>query len=142
MKTKQLLLPVLLLIFMMMNTSCDKKDDEKSNHTEGYIVGFDQCTITLHYRIGLIIISKDLQDTLVTYNLSDPTYKMPVSVLLNSSDTLYKIPESHLNFPRYEYPIKFSYSIANEDEMVYHMCTHNILSIDDFTQVIIKSATK
>ncbi|RUT73008.1 hypothetical protein [Ancylomarina longa] len=151
MKAKVKLLPFLLLVFIMLTANCCEKDEEKSNYAEGYIVGFDPCTINHQYRIGYVIISTDLKDTLVTYNLSDPSYKMPASVLFNLSDTLYKIPESYFEnyrnspfFPkslRYEYPIKFSFSIANEDEMIFNLCTTDILFLD-FTQVIIKSAIK
>ncbi|PKQ67918.1 hypothetical protein BZG01_06005 [Labilibaculum manganireducens] len=141
---------ILFCLFLIIGAGCEK-DEEKSNYTEGYIVGFDPCTVNHHYRIGYIFISTDLQDTLVTYNLSDLSYKMPASVLLNLSDTLYKIPEAYFDnyrstlfFPkslRYEYPLKFTYSIANEDEMIFNVCTTDILSFN-FTQVIIKSAIK
>lgn len=76
---------------------------------------------------------------------------MPASVLLKLNDTLYKIPESYFeNFrgspffsdsSRYQYPLNFSYTIANEDEKIYNACTTDILFLP-FTQAIIKSATK
>ncbi|MDE5423112.1 hypothetical protein L3073_12910 [Ancylomarina sp. DW003] len=150
MKANQFLLLALLLVFLMLTAHSCEKDNENYMHKEGYIVGFDPCTINHKYRIGYVIISTDLQDTLLTYNLSDPNYKMPASVL-NSQDTLYKIPKSSFDnyknspyFPntlRYKYPVRFSYSIAKEDEMVYNMCTADIISID-FIQMIIKSLTK
>ncbi|MCF6319714.1 MAG: hypothetical protein L3J83_10645, partial [Proteobacteria bacterium] len=65
--------------------------------------------------------------------------------------TLYKIPEinfqNYRNSPffqeplRYQYPINFTYSIANEDEMIFNLCLTDIVSLVA-TQVIIKSATK
>ncbi len=73
---------VLITVF-----SC-KRDDSILKQTEGCIVGFDPCTINHHYRIGYVIITGDLKDTLITYNLSDDTYKMPASVISNTSDTL------------------------------------------------------
>lgn len=131
----------LLFVIVFLFISCEK-DDNISSKKKGYIVGFDSCTINHHYKIGYIIITEDLKDTLITYNLSDNTYKMPASVLLNPSNTLYKIPELYFQnyrnspfFPeslRYEYPVNFSYSIANEDEIVS-------LSIN--YQIIIKSVT-
>ncbi|MBU8891993.1 MAG: hypothetical protein KOO66_04395 [Bacteroidales bacterium] len=138
--------------------SCEKDDDEPIKLAEGYIVGFDPCTINHHYRIGYVIISTDLKDTLVTYNLSDSIYKMPANVISNISDTLYKnisdtlykIPESYFQnyrnstyFPdslRYKYEVKILYLIANENEMIFNLCTTDILFLH-FIQVIIKSAT-
>ena len=139
-----------LLIAMTTNIGC-KKDDNDLIHTEGYIVGFDPCTINHHYRIGYVIITGDLKDTLITYNLSDNTYKMPASVISNTSDTLYKIPEQYFqnfrNWPffsdtlRYNYRIMFSYSLAKDNELIFNLCTTDILFLS-YPQVIIKSATK
>lgn len=136
-------------IVLITTFSC-KKDNNDLIHAEGYIVGFDPCTINHHYRIGYVIITADLKDTLITYNLSDNTYKMPASVMSSKSDTLYKIPEIYFqnfrNWPffsdtlRYKYWIKFSYSIANENEKIYYLCTTDILFIN-YAQIIIKSAT-
>jgi len=136
--------------------SCEKEKDE-IKQTEGYIVGFDPCTINHHYRIGYVIISTDLKDTLVTYNLSDNKYRMPSSVINNLSDTLYKIPESYFqnfinsayfpNIARYEFKIKVSYYKAKENEKIINICTTDINQVDfayqfDHNQVIIISATK
>ncbi|MCK9421962.1 MAG: hypothetical protein M0Q38_05140 [Bacteroidales bacterium] len=142
------LVMITLLGFLFIR--CDK-DDIELNHMEGYIVGFDPCTINHHYRIGYVIISKDLKDTLVTYNLSDNSFKMPASVLLNSSDTLYKISELYFQnyknsayFPdslRYKYGVKISYSFPNENEMVYQLCTTDIIFLN-LIQIVTKSATK
>jgi len=137
----------------MLLVNCEK-DYIQTNQTEGYIVGYDPCTINHHYRIGYIIISEDLNDTLITYNLSDDTYQMPASVLINPADTLYRIPylffqnfRSSAYFPdslRFNYKVKISYLIATEDEKVYNICTSEINQADfnNATQVIIKSATK
>ena len=137
-------------IIVFMAFSCEEDDDEPIKSTEGYIVGFDPCTINHHYKIGYVFISTDLKDTLITYNLSDNTFKMPASVLLNLSDTLYQIPELYFQnyynsayFPdslRYKYEVKISYLIANENEMIFNLCTTDILFLH-FIQVIIKSAT-
>ncbi|RPH25545.1 MAG: hypothetical protein EHM93_19930 [Bacteroidales bacterium] len=141
---------LLILLAAMTTTYGCKKDDNDLIHTEGYIVGFDPCTINHHYRIGYVIITADLKDTLITYNLSDNTYKMPASVMCSASDTLYKIPELYFqnfrNWPffsdtlRYKYGIKFSYSIAKENEKIYYLCTTDILFLS-YPQIIIKSAT-
>jgi hypothetical protein len=128
-----------------------EKDEQPLKYATGYIVGYDPCTINHQYRIGYVIISKDLKDTLVTYNFSDSIYKMPASVVFNS-DTLYKIPALYFQnywgtayFPdtlRYKYGVVVSYSIAKESEKVYNVCTQEIISLPFYNQVIIKSAAK
>ncbi|RPH25544.1 MAG: hypothetical protein EHM93_19925 [Bacteroidales bacterium] len=144
---------VTLVIGLTTAFSC-KKDDIDLKQAEGYIVGFDPCTINHHYRIGYVIITADLKDTLITYNLSDNTYKMPASVMCSTSDTIYKIPEGYFSnfrnsayFPKsvqYEFKIKLVFTKANENEMVFNVCTHDINQADfnNAKQVIIKSATK
>ena len=146
-----ILLSILLISQLL---SCSEDEVTKFRHTEGFIVGFDPCTINHQYRIGYVIISKDEQDTLVAYNLSDDTFKMPASVLLNSSDTLYTIPESQFQnyrnsayFPasvRYDFKLNITYKYATEEEKVFNICTTDFNNSDfnNAKQVIIKSATK
>jgi len=119
---------VLSLLLIMTTTYGCKKDTNDLIHTEGYIVGFDPCTINHHYSIGYVIITGDLKDTLITYNLSDDTYKMPASVISNTSDTLYNIPEGYFsNYRNSAYfptsvssrlKIKFTYRYAFKEEKV------------------------
>ncbi|MCK9235839.1 MAG: hypothetical protein M0P09_05920, partial [Acholeplasmataceae bacterium] len=73
---------------------------------------------------------------LITYNLSDDTYKMPASVISNTSDTLYNIPEGYFsNYRNSAYfptsvssrlKIKFTYRYAFKEEKVINMCTSDI----------------
>ncbi len=126
---------ILLLLTTALFFTCSEENNQLTIK-KGYIVGFDPCTINHNYKIGYIIITEDLKDTLITYSLSDAIYKMPARVLFNPNHTLYKIPESYFqnyrNSPffseslRYEYPIDFSYSIANETEMIFYVCTTEI----------------
>jgi hypothetical protein len=149
MKTTLLKISFIFLLLSLMGAGCEK-EEENLIKLDGYIVGFDPCTVNHHYRIGYIIISTDLKDTLVTYNLSDKTFKMPASVLSQSSDTLYKIPESYFNngwgcmflqvSSRYEFKIKGTYRYAKENEKSTHLCTNDLSP--DFPQVIIASASK
>ncbi|MDY0370669.1 MAG: hypothetical protein RBR10_12590 [Bacteroidales bacterium] len=144
---------VLSLLLIMTTTYGCKKDTNDLIHTEGYIVGFDPCTINHHYSIGYVIITGDLKDTLITYNLSDDTYKMPASVISNTSDTLYNIPEGYFsNYRNSAYfptsvssrlKIKFTYRYAFKEEKVINMCTSDINQADfnNAKQVIIKSAS-
>lgn len=138
-------------ILLFTAFSCDKEDN-LMKYTEGYIVGYDPCSVLPPIyesrKIGYVIISEDLRDTLLTYNLSHASTLDPSIVAFNS-DTLYVIPALHFNREcsfftdslRYKYGVKISYSIANENEMVFLACPTNIISIV-YDQIIIKSATK
>ena len=161
MKKTLLKLGLFIPLLLFMACGCEKDNDEPINDDEpiksieGYIVGFDPCTINNHYRIGYVIMSTDSNDILLTYNLSDSIYKMPASVMCNISDTLYQIPEYYFQyyrssgyFPeavRYEFKVKATYTKAIGNELVYDiMCPAdiNISEFNDAIQVIIKSATK
>lgn len=96
--------PLFLILLLVVSCSSDK--DDMLIEKRGYIVGYDPCTIGHHYRIGYVILTEDLKDTLVTYNLSDESFKMPASVLLKPNDTIYKIPESY--FENYRNSVFFS----------------------------------
>lgn len=142
-----------ILILLVLFIKCNEKDEiiSKNKEAEGYIIGFDPCTINQHYRIGYVIVTKDYKDTLITYNISDLNFKVPASVVLNSSDTLYIIPEycfqdfySTFTFPQENqssYKIKFTYTEASEVEKIYNLCQTNVLFLD-FKQIIIKSISK
>lgn len=143
-----------LFIISPIIMECENNDDIFLE-TEGYIVGFDPCTINNEYRIGYVIVSENLNDTLVTYNLSDESFTMPASIICGK-DTLYTIPQSHFqNYPfsayfpastRYDYKIKVTYQKSSQDELVFYLCSHNINLSDFFyqienNQVVIKSAS-
>ena len=88
---------------------------------EGYIVGFEPCSYQHHYKIGYAIITTNLKDTLMTYNLPDSIYTFPSEYFNNYVNTGY--------FPsnaRYEFKIKFSCTIAKGDEIIYNLCTTDI----------------
>jgi hypothetical protein len=146
----------IVILIGLLSIKCEK-DNLNLKHAEGYIVGFNPCTINHHYRIGYVIISTDLKDTLITYNLSDASFKMPASIMLNPSDTLYKIPESYFqNYrnsaylpieTRFDYKVKVTYAYATEVEKIFHECSADF-NQGDFSnqflhnQVIIKSLSK
>lgn len=125
-----------LFIFLLV-ISCDKENEKLIKNSTGYIVSFDTCTINHHYRIGYVFISENLKDTMLTYNVSDDTKKMPANILLNSNDTIYQIPEvcfqnykSSPYFPiseRYKYKVEISYSLTKETGMENYICTNDIL---------------
>jgi len=146
----------LVALRAILSSKCDK-EVIKLKQAEGYIVGFDPCTVNHHYRIGYVIISSDLIDTLITYNLSDATFRMPATIMLNPFDTLYKIPESYFqNYrnsaylpieTRFDYKVKVTYTHATEVEKIFHECSADF-NQGDFSnqilhnQVIIKSVSK
>lgn len=81
----------------------------------------------------------------MTYNLSDDVWKMPSSIQLNSSNTLYTIPESYFKngFPeiaRYEFKIKVTYRYPKEEEKTGFIC--NIDLFLNSKEIIITTATK
>ena len=140
-----------LFLMLLLIGSCAKDNDDISAGRKAYIVGFDPCTINHGYRIGFVIITEDLRDTLITYDLSDETFNMPASVLSDSKDTLYKIPEIYFeNFRespyfsdslRYKYRVNLGYRLANDVEMVSYVCTTDIISVI-LPQIIINSVSK
>lgn len=149
MKTMIFKLSAFILLLALMGAGCGKDENNNLRELDGYIVGFDPCTVNHHYRIGYIIVSTDLKDTLVTYNLSDENFKMPASVLVQSSDTLYKIPESYFKagrgcyFPesaRHEFEVKITYRYPKESEKSIFECTNDLFL--NYEQIIITSITK
>lgn len=140
-----------MFVMLLLISSCAKDDDDMLPEKKAYIVGFDPCTINHSYRIGYVIITEDLKDTLITYDLSDETFNMPASILSNSKDTLYKIPEVNFeNFRgspyfsdslRYKYRVNLGYRLANDEEMVSYVCTTDIISLV-LPQIIINSVSK
>ena len=97
-----------LLFLLLLAGSCSH-DDNMFDEKRAYIVGFDPCTLNHNYKIGYVIITEDLKDTLITYRLSDGAFNMPASIFLNPNDTLYKIPESY--FENYRNSIYFPDSL-------------------------------
>jgi hypothetical protein len=149
MKRKNYSTVIVVLLSVLALAACNKEKEDLYKF-DGYIVGFDPCSVIHHYRIGYVIISSDLKDTLLTYSLSDLKYKMPMSVLDNSKDTLYKIPESYINngwggyyfqaSSRYEFRIIGKYRIAKNDEISFQICSD--FFPPNFKRVIVTSASK
>ena len=129
------MLHLLLLSFMLM--SCEKNDN-KTIHAEGYIVGFNPCSLKNQYATGYVIITQDLKDTLMAFNFPDTIYKFPLVFFQDYENTGY--------FPsnvRFEYKIRITYTIATESEKIYPFCFANINQSEFYktTQVIIKTVS-
>jgi hypothetical protein len=149
MKAILLKISAIFLLFVLLEAGCEKKENRNSDEFVGYIAGFDPCSFNHHYKIGYVIISEDLKDTLITYSLSDETFKMPASILSSSHDTLYNIPESDFKnsigamFPastRYKFKIKCTIRYPVEGEYTANLCTNDLFL--NYVQIIITSVSK
>ena len=132
---------IYLILLSLLFISCDKSDI-KLYHAEGYIVGFDPCTIRHHYDIGYVIFTSDLKDTLVTYNLPSTLYNFTDNFFNNYVNSSY-FPDSI----RYKFRVKISYTKATGNQIVVHECASDFNNGDFgiqilYNQVIIKSASK
>jgi hypothetical protein len=148
MKARTVLFGVIILIFMSGSAGCEK-DKVGIKQLDGYIVGFDPCTIHQGFRIGYIIVSADLKDTVMTYNISDVTYKMPASILSLSGNVLYTIPESDFKnvvfFPvtaRYDFKVHISYRYPNTNESYSSPCLALYLSGSLYKEIVVASIAK
>jgi hypothetical protein len=116
-----------------------KRHESDNLYKEGYVVGFEPCSYQHNYKLGFAIITSDLSDTLMTYNLPDSIFVFPPEYFYNYYNSGY--------FPskaRYEFKIKFTYTIANKDQQVYNLCTPDINESDfnKAVQVIMTSVAK
>lgn len=150
-------------LILLHHVSCVEKEEFETFEMDGFIVGFNPCTINHQYRIGYVIISNDFSDTIATYSLSPKEFRMPTPVGLNPNRPLYTIPEQEFRyfrgsayFPEFlynpyslikNYPIKVTYRKASENEYVANRCTFDIF-LGDFirqwlnNQVIVVKASK
>jgi hypothetical protein len=127
-----------ILFFSLLFIMCSRHENDNP-YKDGYIVGFEQCSYQHNYKLGYAIITTDLRDTLMTYNLPDSIFIFPPEYFYNYINSGY--------FPskaRYDFKIKFTYTIANKDQQVYNLCTTDINSADfnNSVQVIMTSVTK
>jgi len=131
---------LLIGLLGILSFSCVEKDENLSDDVfetfelEGFLVGFDPCTVT--FLVGYVIISNDFQDTVTTYSLSPPEelYRMPTPVGLDPKSPLFSIPEDQFRgggvFPEFHnpepltinYPIKITYRKILEEEKRIFFC--------------------
>lgn len=136
-----------LLFLLFIVVSCDQQPDvaDISIQKEGYIVGFMNCGKIIDeekntgYPVtnGYYIITSDLEDTLLTYNLPKHLFEFPADYFRHMGRSF---PES----ARYEYKIKIVYTIATGKELFYPLCTTEKpqSEFNNAYQVIIKSIEK
>jgi hypothetical protein len=148
MNAKTILVATIGLFFMICGIGCE---EEKTavRRIDGYVIGYDPCTIQQHSRVGYILVSEDLKDTVMTYNIADAAYKIPASILSQSGDTLYKIPESYFKqftyFPttaRYDFKVHISYRYPNVNETYSSPCLALYLSGHSYREIIAVSIAK
>ena len=152
-------LPKILIlcgVIVLMGLSCDEDEQQPPIIDDNYyIVGFNNCTVNGQVRIGYYIASESINETLLTYNISDSLFKMPASIIMYATyDTLYQIPETYFQnyvYSRYfpdsvlhKFKLKIEYREAVGEEIIILFCSHDIITSDfhNATQVIITSATK
>jgi len=138
------LISLLFSIFLLLGCLKDNKEPETDQFkcAEGFIVGFDPCTINQNYPIGYVIITSNYSDTLVTYNFPDTIFYFPPIYFQNYRNSAY-FPDSALT----EFRTRIIYRKAKENELNRNLCTHEINQSDFFlqfekNQIIIISATK
>jgi hypothetical protein len=128
-----------LLMFCFVAISlcyCAKKEDGISK--DCYLVGFDPCSYATH-QIGYVLISSNLQDTVITYNFPDSLFTIPPEYYANYVNTGYFPTEA-----RYRYRTYFNCKVAVGKELIYLGCLA-YLNQSEFlnaTQVITLSASK
>jgi hypothetical protein len=123
------------VIMLTILTSCSKKEDKIS--TDCYLVGYQPCTHAYEHK-GYVLISSNLQDTLLTYNFPDSIFKIPPEYFENYVTTGYFPDEA-----RYSFKTKYYCRVATRAELIYPGCFANI-NTSEFThakQVITLSAT-
>ncbi|GHB39029.1 hypothetical protein [Mongoliitalea daihaiensis] len=154
---------VFMVLVFLIQLACVEKEDFETFEMDGFIVGFNPCTINHQYRVGYVIISNDFSDTIATYSLSPKKFTMPAPVGLNPNRPLYTIPEHEFRysggsayFPEFlyypdslikNYPIKVTYRKALEHELQINRCRADFNMADFikqwlFNQVIVVKASK
>jgi hypothetical protein len=111
-----------------------------------YIVGYDVCSgvEVLNNKMskskGYLLISDDLKDTLLTYNLPDSLFVFPVKIMPTSVFGFNFFPEQY----RFAYKIQMTYQIASEEQKMFFPCITlypQLYSIEP-VQIIITSIHK
>jgi len=119
--------PMFIGLMLMLQFSCVEREDFETFEMEGSIVGFDYCSFHSNGRVGYVIISNDLADTISTYSLSPERLRLPAPVGLNSNRQIFTIPEDafyQAGLTRTQevllenFPIKVTYRKATQEDKV------------------------
>jgi len=140
MKKIILLLALPALIFAgCVITACNKTKVCESRSTGFYVIGYD-CGSSLDIGKkygkagGYIIVSADLQDTLLTYNLPDNRFNFP-SNFFSTNCCFTTFPDEY----RYCYNFNMDYRMALPEEEIYNIYPQHLICVGfkDIPQIII-----
>jgi hypothetical protein len=137
-KTTILKTSAFLLLFSLIGTGCEKKDDEYSNLVEGYIVGTFICD-QIDAKSGAATGDKTQRGYCIslkssenktssypmdfyTFDLSRELFDFPNEILLSNFDGGNCGPNFFPENFRNVYKIKFKYQILNEDYKSDFVC--------------------
>lgn len=122
----------------------EKTVDAVDLQMDGYIIGFDRCS---GVKIddgkgkagGYYIVSTNLKDTVLTYNLPENIFDFPAGCF----PATFSSPVWFSDTYNKEFKVNIQYKIAFKEEIVYPLCQGNILIQNvNATQIIVKSARK
>jgi len=147
--------PLFIGLMLMLQFSCVKREDFETFEMEGSIVGFDYCSFHSNGRVGYVIISNDLADTISTYSLSPERLRLLAPVGLNSKRPLFTIPEKVFYQEEFgrsrevlsqNFPIKVTYRRATQEDKLRFsfLCIGGLTTVSfspgvwDDKQVIVK----
>jgi len=128
--------------------SCNQEDDNLIKQAEGYILGYNPCSVILdgvngNSAQGFYFVSTNLKDTLLTYNLPKNTFDIPSCYI---ASTEYYVNDYFPDSARFDFKVKIEYTNATIDEQKEAHCIFTGLQLIDcvfekeYTQIIIKSA--
>ena len=126
----------------MIGGEAEQKDDSEtySELIQGCIIDYDRCSDISEKgektakANAYYIISENLKDTLLTYNLPDDLFEFPLA--------FFGYEASEHSF-RYDFKIKFTYRMAKEDEKILVACPDiHLRKYSNAKQIIIISANE
>ncbi len=146
MKTTKILKWLPVLAICLAAVGCTEDDNNDLMQVDCYIAGYDGgagVIIEEDYGVahGYFIITTDLKDTLLTYDLPIDIYDFPVKCFCARPECT---PTWFPNSFKKEFKVRISYTIASEEEKVYPVYRHDIFTagLNGISQIIIKSAIK
>jgi hypothetical protein len=137
---------LLIGLLGILSFSCVEEENGELFEMNGFIAGFDYCSFHSNGRVGYVIISNDLSDTISTYSLSPDRLSLPSPVGLNPNRPIFTIPEEAFyqegivrsrEVLTQNFPIKVIYRPATqEDKQRYFFVCIGTLSTASFAQGI------
>jgi len=107
---------VLFIAALLVLYSCGKLETEPIQNIEGYIVAFDQCTAPSRVN-GFYIVSTNLKDTILTYNLPDSLFNIPRSYFQGWMQSPYLADSL-----RFKFKLNASYTFTKKEDIYCFPC--------------------